>query len=104
MGIAAGPSLTADESQRPSGIDNGDARVTTQRQQVLAIPRDDQVSLGGHRGGDDLIVIDIAGHDAWHGHGSDEFDDLDVISEYCGRCRIDEREALGGRGPSGACQ
>ena len=48
------------------------------------ITRDDQVGLCGHGGGDDLIAIDIAGHDPRHGRWCDELDDLDVIGEYRG--------------------
>jgi len=51
---------------------------------------------GSHGGGDDLIVIDIAGHDPRHGGGRDEFNDLDVISEHRGCRLLDECEALGG--------
>jgi hypothetical protein len=37
---------------------------------MLAIPGDDQVGLRGDCGGDDLIVIDITGHDPRHGRGA----------------------------------
>jgi hypothetical protein len=73
--------------------------MTAERQQVFTIPGDDQIGLRGDCGGDDLIVIDIAGHDPRYGRGRDQLDDLDVIGEYRGGRLIDEREALGGGWP-----
>jgi hypothetical protein len=94
-----GELLNADEPQRLRRIDDGDAGMTTERQQMLAITGDDQVGLRGHGGGDDLIVVNIAGHDPRPGGGCDQFYNLDVIGEYRG-CRLtDEREALGGGWP-----
>jgi hypothetical protein len=73
--------------------------MTAERQQMLTIPGDDQIGLRIDCGGDDLIVIDITGHDPRHGRGRDQLDDLDVIGEHRGGCLIDEREALGGGWP-----
>jgi hypothetical protein len=36
---------------------------------------------GLHCGGDDLIVIDIAGHDPRYGGECDQFGDLDVVGK-----------------------
>jgi hypothetical protein len=94
---SGGELRNVDEPQRLGRIDDSDAGMTDERQQVFAITGDDQVGLCGHGGGDDLIVIDITGHDPRHGGGRDQFNDLDVIGEYRGGRFIDEREALGGR-------
>jgi hypothetical protein len=50
--------------------------MTTQPQQMLAITGDDQIGLRCDCGGDDLIVIDIAGHDPRLVSGRDQLDDL----------------------------
>ncbi len=86
-----------DPAQCLHGIDDGDAGMTAERQQVLAIPGDDWVGLRRDCGGDDLIVIDITGHDPRHGGRRDQFNDLDVIGERHGGCLLDEREARYGR-------
>ena len=88
-----------DPAQCLRGIDDGDAGMSAERQQMLTIPGDDQIGLRSEGGGDDLLVIDIAGHDPRHVSGRDQLDDLDVIGEYRGGCLIDEREALGGGRP-----
>jgi hypothetical protein len=82
-----GELLDADEPQRLRHVDDGD---TGERQQVLAIPGDDQIGLCGHRGGNELIVIDIARHDPRHAGRRDQFNDLDVVGEHRGCGLIDE--------------
>ena len=64
-------SLAVDEPQRLGHIDDGDAGMRAERQQMLTIPGDEQIGLRGDGGRDDLIVIDIAGHDPRHGRGGD---------------------------------
>ena len=40
--------------------------MAAHRQQI-AIPGDEEIDLGGERGGDDVIVVGIGGHDARRG-------------------------------------
>lgn len=53
-------SPTDDASERLGSFDDVDVLMTAQGQQMLAIPRDDQIGVHGDSGGNDLIVIDIA--------------------------------------------
>ena len=52
--------------------------MAAQGQQMLAIPRDDQTGARCDSGGNDLIVIDIAGHHARHAGRLDQLDGLDA--------------------------
>lgn len=80
----AGPSIrrylaAADELQRGSGLDNADALIAAERQQVFAIPGDDEIGLGGQGASKHVIVVGIIGDDARHIEGFGQFDRLDVI-------------------------
>ncbi len=59
--------------------------MTAQGQQMLAIPRDDQISARCDSGGNDLIIIDIANHHARHACGLHQFDGLDEIGQHLAR-------------------
>lgn len=58
-----------DLPERFGGFDDCNTLMAAERQQMLAIPGDDQVGARRDCGGNDLIVIDIAGHHARHAAG-----------------------------------
>lgn len=58
-----------DLPERFGGFDDRNTLMAAERQQMLAIPGDDQVGARRDCGGNDLIVIDIAGHHARHAAG-----------------------------------
>jgi len=77
-----------DPAQGLRGIDDSDAGMAAEWYDVLAIALDDQVGPRRHRGGDELIVVDIARHDARYGGGRDQLDDLDVIGDHVDGARV----------------
>src|SRR5882757_1779596 len=85
--------------QSLAGLDDGDALMAAQGQQVLAVARDDQVGTGGDGGGEHLVVVGVGGHHARHLEGLDQFDRCDVVGEHVARRLADEGQPLGRRGP-----
>lgn len=59
-------------------FDDVDALMAAQGQQMLAIPRDDQIGTRRDSGSNDLVVIDITDHHTRHGNGLHQLDGLDV--------------------------
>jgi len=75
-------SPAGDAPDRLGRIDDVDALMTAQRQQMLAIPRDDQIDACRDSGGDDLIVIDITDHHTRHTGRPHQLNGLDVVAPY----------------------
>lgn len=58
-----------ESSERFRSIDDVDALIAAERQQVFAIPGDDEVGFGRERASKHVIIVGIVEHHAWHGVG-----------------------------------
>ena len=85
-----------DTSDRLSRLDDVDALMAAQGQQMFAISRDDQNGARCDSSGNDLIVIDIADHHTRHGDGFDQFDGVDLIGQHRTGGHVDQGQPLGG--------
>lgn len=85
----------ADDLHRVCRRNDGDTLVAAEREQMLLVAGDDQISVGGDRTGEHMIIIGIVGHHARRVDGFNQFDDLDEIGEHLARALADDCETLG---------
>lgn len=85
-----------DDLQSLSGIDDADALIAAQRQQMLAITGDDEIGLGGERTGKYMVIVGIVRHDTRHVEGFSQIDRLDVIGHDTLSGATDEGQLFAG--------
>ena len=81
-----------------ASIDDGDAIVTTDRQQMPTIARDYEINSGSDGGSDDLVVIDVAKDHAWHIRRLHQLDERDVIRHHVTHGPSNHRQPLSREG------